>query len=74
MILGSLKIMVLVLPVCWRTPFKSNHKSSLCGLATSSRVTNQGPMGPKVSKPLPLSQVGPRSNCHSRSLTSFTSR
>ena len=31
----------------------------------------QGPMGPKVSKPLPLSQVRPCSICHSRSLTSL---
>ena len=32
----------------------------------------QGPTGPKVGKPLPLSQVGPRSVCQWRSETSLT--
>ena len=59
--LATLKIMVLVLPSCMRTPFTSSHMCSFCGLGTSSRVTSHGPMGPKVSQPLPLSHVPPRS-------------
>src|SRR5471032_3014270 len=50
----------------------SSHSSKVCGSATSSAVTSHGPIGPKVSKPLPLSQVPPRSICHSRSDTSLT--
>ena len=37
----------------------------------SSFVTSQGPVGPKVSQPLPLSQVPPRSIWYSRSETSL---
>src|SRR5258706_64546 len=47
--------MVRVLPR-WRfSPFTSSHMSSVCGSAISSVVTSHGPMGPKVSQPLPLS-------------------
>jgi hypothetical protein len=55
MIFAQLKIIVLVLPLCMRLPFTSNHRSSACGSRTSSAVTSQGPIGPAVSKPLPLS-------------------
>ena len=55
------KIIVLVLPVCMRSPLTSSHIASLPGLPTSSAVTSHGPIGPKVSKPLPLSHVYPRS-------------
>src|ERR1700674_366865 len=63
--------MVLVLPVGMRLPFTSSHMARLCGSRISSAVTSHGPSGAKVSNPLPLSQVGPRSSCHSRSDTSL---
>ena len=66
--------MVLVLPVCMRSPFRSSQRSSACGSGTSSAVTSQGPTGPKVSHPLPLSQVPLRSNWYSRSDKSFATQ
>jgi hypothetical protein len=42
-----------------------------CTFSISSVVTSHGPSGPKVSQPLPLSQVPPRSSWNSRSLTSL---
>ena len=68
---AALKLMVLVWPVCMRLPLTSSHMASFCTLGTSSRVTSQGPIGPKVSQPLPLSHCGPRSSWNSRSLTSL---
>ena len=38
-----------------RLPFTSSHMSSVCGSLISSVVTSHGPIGPAVSKPLPLS-------------------
>ncbi len=55
--------MVLVLPVCMRLPFTSSHMARFCGSRDLVAVTTHGPSGAKVSKPLPLSQVGPRSSC-----------
>jgi hypothetical protein len=49
---------LLVLPVCIRSPFTSSQRSRLFGSGTSSHVTNQGPSGPNVSHRSPLSQVG----------------
>ena len=66
--------MVLVLPVCMRSPFRSSHMPSACGSGISSLVTIHGPVGPKVSQPLPLSQVPPRSVWKLRSETSFTTQ
>ena len=63
--------MVRVLPVCMRSPLTSSHMSSFCGSGISSRVTSQGPIGPKVSQPLPLSHWPPRSSWYSRSDTSL---
>lgn len=54
MILATLKIMVLVLPVCMRLPFRTSHMASFCGRGISSRVTSQGPIGPKVRSPFTL--------------------
>ena len=54
-IFATLKIMVRVLPVCMRSPFTSSHMSRFCGSVISSVVTSHGPIGPAVSKPLPLS-------------------
>ena len=48
------KIIVRVLPVCRRIPLTSSHMSRFCGSLISSVVTSQGPIGPKVSQPLPL--------------------
>ena len=52
----------------------SSSHGGACGSAFSSFVTIQGPTGPKVSQPLPLSQVPPRSIWYSRSLTSLTTQ
>ena len=65
--------MVRVLPVCMRLPLTSSHMSSVCGSVISSVVTSHGPIGPEVSKPLPLS------HCvvaiwNARSETSFTTQ
>ena len=49
------KIIVRVLPRWRRSPFTSSHMSRFCGSLISSLVTNHGPIGPKVSQPLPLS-------------------
>jgi len=57
-----------------RVPFTSSHIASACGSGTSSAVTIHGPTGPKVSQPLPLSQVPPRSSWYSRSETSLTTQ
>ena len=65
------KIMVRVEPSCIRCPSTSSQRARFWGSGISSWVTSQGPTGPKVSAPLPLSQVPPRSICHSRSLTSL---
>ncbi|MNC86811.1 hypothetical protein D3C83_24920 [compost metagenome] len=54
-IFATVKIMVRVLPVCMRLPFRSSAMSRPCGSRISSLVTSQGPIGPAVSKPLPLS-------------------
>ncbi len=64
--------MVRVLPR-WRfSPFTSSHMFRLCGFLISSLVTNQGPIGPKVSQPLPLSHWPPeRSIWKARSETSL---
>ena len=43
------------------------------GQDTSSVVTSQGPMGAKLSWPLPLSHWPPRSICQARSDTSLAS-
>jgi hypothetical protein len=67
------KIMVLDEPSCLRTPLTSSHMARSCGSPTSSEVTIQGPTGPKVSQPLPLSQVPPRSIWKARSETSLIS-
>ena len=66
------KIIVLVLPR-WRcSPLTSSHMSRFCGSLISSLVTNHGPIGPKVSQPLPLFHWPPeRSIWNSRSETSF---
>ena len=48
------KIIVRVLPVCRRSPLTSSHMSRFCGSLISSVVTSHGPIGPKVSQPLPL--------------------
>ena len=64
--------MVRVLPSWKRLPLTSSHMPRFCGSAISSRVTSQGPMGAKLSQPLPLSHWPPRSIWYSRSDTSFT--
>src|SRR5690606_2214838 len=66
--------MVAVDPVCIRSPLTSSHIARLPGSSTSSRVTSQGPSGPNVSQPLPLSQVPARSTWYSRSETSLTTQ
>ena len=67
------KIMVRVLPVCLRTPLTSSHMSRFCGSLSSSVVTSHGPIGPKVSQPLPLLHcVALRFSWYSRSDTSLT--
>ena len=71
---GCLNIHASLLPRWRGAPFTSSHRSRACGSGTSSGVTSQGPIGPKLSKPLPLSQVPPRSVCHARSLTSLTTQ
>src|SRR5215470_428637 len=71
---ATLKIIVLVFPVCMRFPFRSSHMARPCGSRISSLVTSHGPSGAKVSKLLPLSHVWPRSSCHSRSETSLQIR
>ena len=68
---GTLKISVLVLPVWRRSPLTSSHMERLCGSATASRVTSQGPSGPKVSWLLPLVHWPWRLVWKSRSETSF---
>jgi hypothetical protein len=65
--------MVLLLPVCMRLPFRSSHMSRFWQSPTSSAVTSQGPTGPKVSQPLPLSHCEPSSFWKARSETSLTS-
>ncbi len=55
MIFATLNTMVRVLPVCMRLPLTSSAMPSVCGSRISSVVTSQGPIGPAVSKPLPLS-------------------
>ena len=65
------KIMVLVEPVCMRSPFTSSHMPSFCTSLISSLVTSQGPSGPKVSQPLPFIHWPPRSIWYSRSETSL---
>ena len=67
------KIMVRVFPVCMRVPFTSSHMSRTCGSGISSVVTSHGPIGPAVSKPLPLSHC-PVANWKARSDTSFTTQ
>jgi len=53
----------------------SSHIFSFCGSPTSSAVTSQGPMGPKVSQPLPLSHwPPPRYSWYWRSETSLTTQ
>ena len=47
--------MVRVFPVCMRLPLTSSHMSRFCGSRISSLVTSHGPIGPALSKPLPLS-------------------
>ncbi|MNL69855.1 hypothetical protein D3C87_1947690 [compost metagenome] len=68
---AGLKIMVAVEPSWKVLPLTFNHMRRLAGSGASSRVTSQGPMGPKVSQPLPLSQVPPRSVWKARSDTSL---
>jgi hypothetical protein len=53
-----------------QTPFTQVRSRSAAGSGTSSRVTSHGPVGPCVSKPLPIIQVGDW-NCQSRTETSF---
>lgn len=65
-------IMVRVFPSCILLPLTSSHKERLCGSGTSFLVTSQGPIGPNVSHPFPLSHVGPLSNWKARSLTPLT--
>src|SRR5689334_17842068 len=69
------KIMVLVEPR-WRfSPLTSSHIDRFCGSLTSSLVTNQGPIGPKLSQPLPLFHWPPeRSIWNTRSDTSFDTK
>src|SRR5216683_1340090 len=55
------KIIVLVEPFCRVSPFTVSSMSRCCGSLTSSLVTSQGPIGPKVSQPLPLVHWPPRS-------------
>ncbi len=58
----------------WRSsPFTQVRRRSWWGSGSSSAVTIQGPIGPWVSKDLPIVQVGVRS-CQSRTVTSFTTR
>ena len=54
MISATVKIIVLVLPLCMRLPLTSSHIARFCTSGTSSRVTSHGPVGPKVSQDLPL--------------------
>src|SRR3546814_10596276 len=60
--------------------FSSRRRHTRCALVTGVQTcalpifTSHGPMGPKVSQPLPLSQVPPRSIWYSRSDTSLTTR
>ena len=65
--------MVRVLPVCMRLPLTSSHMSSTCGSVISSVVTSHGPIGPKLSQPLPLSHCDDWS-WNARSETSFTTQ
>ena len=60
-------------PSCSSVPFTHVRMPSACGSGISSAVTSQGPIGPCVSKDLPIVMVGLRS-CQSRTVTSLTTR
>lgn len=66
------KIIVLVLPVCRRTPLTSSHMSRARTSSISSVVASHGPAGLNVSADLPLAHCPPRSSWKERSLTSLT--
>ncbi len=65
------KIIVRVEPVWRRSPLTSRNISSSPGWATSSRVTSQGPRGPKLSWLLPLIHWPERFDWKVRSETSL---
>ena len=67
------KISSFVFDSCRSSPFTQVRKARPCGSPSSSGVTIQGPIGPCVSKLLPIVIVGVRS-CQSRTVTSSTTR
>ena len=64
--------MVAVEPSWQVLPLTFSHMGSACGSFTSSRVTSQGPVGPKWSPDLPLDHWPWRSVWKARSETSLT--
>ena len=65
-------IICSVFPVCILLPSTSNDIFNFWKSGNSSFVTIYGPIGPKVSKPFPLSHVNPLFFWKFLSLTSFT--
>ena len=63
--------MVLVVPVCFRSPLTSSVMARSCTSGISSGVTSHGPNGPNVSADLPLSHWPARFTWKRRSEMSF---
>jgi len=60
--------------LCWRnSPLTRLRSGRFCGSGTSSVVTIHGPIGPCVSKLLPIVKVG-ECFCQSRAETSLATK
>src|SRR5690606_18738103 len=68
---GTLKIIVLVEPSCRVSPLTVSFIFRFCVSLISSRVTSHGPMGPKLSQPLPFIHWPERLAWKTRSETSL---